>query len=421
MLSAAAIYADLQDPIRARESLARYEAEMRRRFGERERWPNSDSNFNAGERDELAEKQRAWCAKRERMDEKRRRRMRRLEARANERGGAVKQPWKPLEYPKADASVPTLISLGALRARHFRPLRWIIKNLLPEGTYVLSGRPKLGKSWLGLQFLGAVAEGGQVLTKQAVRGSGLYLALEDNPPRLQRRTKKHQLGALGNVDDKLDFATEWRRLGDGGEDDLEAWIKSHPDAKLIVIDSLEQIRPKRSNNVYETDYNAPRTLKALSDRYGIAILIVMHNKKGKSESGDPLELINTSLGTVGGCDGALVLDKQRGTPDVRFYVRGRDIEEEPDDGYVIQFERASCKWVLLGDAAALATTKERRAIIDAIRDARQPLTAAQVGTATHRNQRAARHVLQALVHSGALIEVDGSHPIQYALAAVGDE
>jgi hypothetical protein len=81
--------------------------------------------------------------------------------------------------------------------------------------------------------------------------------------------------------------------------------------------TLEKIRPPRSRNgsVYADDYEATRLLKALSDKYRVCILIVAHNRKGASESGDPLELISGSMGLSGGCDGALIMDGKEGNPD----------------------------------------------------------------------------------------------------------
>ena len=69
--------------------------------------------------------------------------------------------------------------------------RWIVPGIVPEGTTILAGKPKMGKSWLALGTSVAVAAGGVALgTKRVERGAVLYLALEDNPRRLQSRLKK---------------------------------------------------------------------------------------------------------------------------------------------------------------------------------------------------------------------------------------
>jgi hypothetical protein len=242
----------------------------------------------------------------------------------------------------------------------------------------------------------------------------LYLALEDNERRFQARLAKHEIGQYGDID-KFFYETEWSKVGEGGEEALEEWLRAHEDARLVVVDSLEKIRPRRTRDVYADDYAATQALKALSDKYKVTILIICHNRKGKSETGDPLELINASFGLAGGCDGALVIERPRGKSDANFYVIGRDIEHEPEDGYVIRFNRESCKWEMVGESAALANTEAQRSVLDAIREAGKPLTAAQVGKVTDRSHAAARYLLNELADAGKLIVVEDSRPHEYEL------
>ena len=52
-----------------------------------------------------------------------------------------------------------------LRDRHFPPVQWAVPGILPEGYSLLVGSSKVGKSWLCLSFLHAVAEGGKALAR----------------------------------------------------------------------------------------------------------------------------------------------------------------------------------------------------------------------------------------------------------------
>ena len=107
------------------------------------------------------------------------------------------------------------LSATELMAIEFPEPRWIVPGIVPEGTTILAGKPKMGKSWLALGTSVAVAAGGVALgTKKVERGAVLYLALEDNPRRLQSRLKKLLPG--GAAPEGLELATEWPRLGDGG-------------------------------------------------------------------------------------------------------------------------------------------------------------------------------------------------------------
>ena len=104
------------------------------------------------------------------------------------------------------------------------PVKWVVPDLLPEGVTLLAGKPKLGKSWLAFGLAVAVASGGVVLgTKRVERGEALYLALEDNQRRLQKRLGK-LLGGDGAPEGLTHIygvaaARRGRRRGAGGVDD----------------------------------------------------------------------------------------------------------------------------------------------------------------------------------------------------------
>jgi RecA-family ATPase len=59
-----------------------------------------------------------------------------------------------------------------------------------EGVTLLAGAPKLGKSWLMLNVAVAVASGGKAFGSIDVeQGAVLYLAVDDNGRRLQKRLR----------------------------------------------------------------------------------------------------------------------------------------------------------------------------------------------------------------------------------------
>jgi RecA-family ATPase len=94
-------------------------------------------------------------------------------------------------------SMPSLSTLGEatftaaeLMAFEFPEARWAVPGIIPEGVTLLAGKPKQGKSWASLGISIAVATGGEALGKVRVeRGEVLYLALEDNPRRLQSASR----------------------------------------------------------------------------------------------------------------------------------------------------------------------------------------------------------------------------------------
>src|ERR1019366_91386 len=75
-----------------------------------------------------------------------------------------------------------------LDRQDFPPLRYAIPRIVPEGLTVLAGAPKVGKSWIVLDWLLAVASPtGTALAGLTMPGARdvLYLALEDGGRRMQ--------------------------------------------------------------------------------------------------------------------------------------------------------------------------------------------------------------------------------------------
>ena len=51
------------------------------------------------------------------------------------------------------------ITAGELMDRQFLPRHSVVENFLPSGTFILSGQPKIGKSFLMLMLCWCVSEG----------------------------------------------------------------------------------------------------------------------------------------------------------------------------------------------------------------------------------------------------------------------
>jgi len=254
------------------------------------------------------------------------------------------------------------ISAKELANKKFPPLIWVVKDILPEGCYLLSARPKVGKSWLALQCCLAVAYGTKTLGKEVQSGKAIYLALEDNQRRLQGRLKI--MRPEGYATDNLILHTEWPKLNDGGLEALEKIIESES-PRLVVIDTLAKVRPSmgRNSNLYESDYTAVAPLTGLANKHRCCILVVTHNRKGKSES-DALEQISGSLGLSGAVDGALVIDGIRSDKQYKLSLIGRDI---PNDDELAICRQENGEWKILGEAAQVFISAERKEIADILK------------------------------------------------------
>ncbi len=91
----------------------------------------------------------------------------------------------------------------------------------------------------------AIAKGGFVLESEqypANLGCVRYLALEDNERRLKDRQHTLLCGEPGPPN--LFLVTKHPRLDQGGIEALDAWLTTHPDCRLVIIDTLAKVKPK---------------------------------------------------------------------------------------------------------------------------------------------------------------------------------
>lgn len=69
----------------------------------------------------------------------------------------------------------------------YKPIEFVVDNLIAQGLYILAGAPKVGKSWLSLDTCLSIAKGEKVLGHETKCGTTLYLCLEDSFERIQKR------------------------------------------------------------------------------------------------------------------------------------------------------------------------------------------------------------------------------------------
>jgi RecA-family ATPase len=307
-------------------------------------------------------------------------------------------------------AAPTIENGAELMRRAFAPLRWCVPDLLPEGAYLLAARPKIGKSWLALGIALAIATGERYLGRDIVKGEVLYLALEDNPRRMQSRIKTlRPFEDDGPALADFYYHTEWPRVDQGGAERVKAWLAEHPRARLVIIDTLARVRAKSTRrdggNSYDDDYAAGQALKAIADAAGVAVLIVTHTRK--TEAADPLDLVTGTLGLAGAVDGALVLERARGRDSADLHVIGRDIENEKT--WALRFERGA--WELLGDAAKIRVSDQRRRILEVL-EAEGPQSPKDIASALGARGDAIRQLLRTMRIAG---EVEQGTNGQYLL------
>jgi hypothetical protein len=292
---------------------------------------------------------------------------------------------------------------AALQTMTFAPLKFVLPGIVPEGATLLVSRPKLGKSWLVLDVAIATAAGRFTLGElRPSPGAVLYLALEDGRRRLQRRITRLLPTFSDEWPGQLTIATEWPRANQGGLADIEQWITQTKSPRLIIIDTLAQFRglPNGKTPLYADDYAAISELQKLASKHNIAIIIVHHDRKSEAE--DVFDTVSGSLGLTGAADTILIMKRQAGA--VTLHVRGRDIE---DAERALQFDKPSCRWTILGEAADVNRSAERGRVIAALKEAGGPLQAKEIWVAAElRNRNATDLLLGKMVRDGEIVRAD---------------
>lgn len=266
--------------------------------------------------------------------------------------------------PPTPSTRRTSWTAAELMAEDFPPPRWAVPGILPQGLTLLAGSPKLGKSWLVLNVAVAVATGGKALGAVDVdEGDVLYLALEDTGRRLQDRLK--MVLQATSAPHRLTLATECPKLHEGGAERITGWLDDHPDARLVIIDTLAKVRgvPARNTDRYQADYESVTRIKAIADAYDVAVVLVHHTNKG--EHADYLDAVSGTQGIAGSADGLVVLRRARGMATAELKVTGRDVTETD---YALDFNAPTGTWGLLdGPASDWLQSEERRRVLEYLR------------------------------------------------------
>ncbi len=197
----------------------------------------------------------------------------------------------------------------------------IVENLIYPGTYILAGAPKVGKSFFVAQLAYHIATGQKLWDYEVKQSTVLYLALEDDHRRLQKRMCR-MFGVDGTAN--LHFAITSKKLGEGLEDQLEEFINLHPDTRIIIIDTLQKVRQGGNDTYsYANDYECVGNLKKFADQKELCLLIVHHTRK--QQASDKFDMISGTTGILGCADGAFILQKEKRTDSTATLdIVGRD-------------------------------------------------------------------------------------------------
>ena len=214
------------------------------------------------------------------------------------------------------------IDADTLQSTAYEPASFVVDDLLPQGLHLLAGTPKIGKSWLALWLCLCAAQGKPLWTFATRPCEVLYLCLEDSFQRIQSRL----FDLTEDAPPTLHFAVMSQQLHNGLVEQIEQFLKEHPQTRLIVIDTLQRIRTAGNDaNPYASDYRDIGVLKALADKHRIAILLVHHLRKELAD--DVFSRISGTTAISGAVDSSFTLvEDKRGSGKAKLSCIGRDIE-----------------------------------------------------------------------------------------------
>lgn len=236
----------------------------------------------------------------------------------------------------------TVIDGETLMDMRIKPISFCIDSLLPQGVSLLCGAPKIGKSWLVLDWCVRIAKGEEVWNFKTAKGTTLYLCLEDNLSRIQQRLNE----ITDEVPNNVFFATSSCSLSDGLAEQIESFVAEHKDTVLVVIDTFLMIRSKNKDTTYANDYQEIEELKRLADKLKISLLLVHHLRK--QGDNDPLNKISGTTGISGAVDTTFILDKsKRSQNNATMICTGRDIEYRELE---LNFSKDNHIWDLVSDS-----------------------------------------------------------------------
>ena len=201
----------------------------------------------------------------------------------------------------------------------------VVEGLLYPGVYLFVGAPKVGKSFLMAQLAYHVSKGLPLWGYEVRQGVVLYLALEDDFPRLQGRLYR-MFGEDGTAD--LHLSIYAKQLNSGLAEQLKGFVREHPDTRLIIIDTLQKIREAGAEKYsYADDYKVITSLKRFADGTGACLLLVHHTRKQQAD--DKFDMISGTNGLMGAADGAFLLQKERRTDSAATLdISGRDLQDQ---------------------------------------------------------------------------------------------
>ena len=275
---------------------------------------------------------------------------------------------------------------------------WIVPSMLPEGLIVLAGKQKVGKSWLGLAIGLGIASGEPVPGSITVeQGQVLYLALNESKRHVQERLS--QLLVMGaSLHRNFEYMTHWQCLYGDSPGEIEAWLVSHPQARLVIVDSW--VTAQRDGEALSHGEDASgnqlfERLRMLAHAHHICILVHFHTNDAKANRS--FDILTARSGNNTCADGILHLKGGRANKDATLSGTGRAYAQ----GMNLALSFNNGLWQTAGQpaisiSAPVMLTQARQAIIDVMHDHGRPMKPGEIALVLGKRSNTIRTMLYAM-------------------------
>jgi hypothetical protein len=255
---------------------------------------------------------------------------------------------------------PEKISFADMLERKLPPVKWIIKDLLPQGLTLLSGLPKCGKSWLAMEFSIAIASGRDALAWYATeQGSVIHLAHEDSDSLFVHRLK---MLLQGNSCPTEAFFIPKFKERTAALDYITAYAAETSNLRLIVIDTLQRVRGAqgKGQTLYSFDYDAVAPYVDLAANMGVAILVIHHDRK--QDDDQHLNRVSGSTALTGAADNIMSLTSDHKAGTGQLEITGRYVEPQQ---IAMRFDSCTGQWTWTdsSEKAKKEISQQRREVV----------------------------------------------------------
>lgn len=233
-------------------------------------------------------------------------------------------------------------NMGGVKAK---PVPWLWPHRIPRGMLtIFAGSPGVGKSFVSLYVAGRITTGGiwPDIGREAPIGTVILLAAEDS----KEYTIRQRLDAIGADSFKIEKVEMVRpdQLGDERTFDLSQDIKrleimaKQTGAKLIIVDPVNSYLGGKQDGFKDVEVRRVLDpLKEMAERLDIAVILLMHTKKGIEE--EILYQIGGSIAFAAVARNVFFCTRDPDTPGRFYFTHAKSITvESPALSYTISGE-----------------------------------------------------------------------------------